>query len=358
MSNKKWLIAFSLIFILLLTATVVTVVVTDPFLHYHGPVDCFYYTLDNQRSQNNGLIRNLDYQGVITGTSMTENFKTSEAEALWDADFIKVPFSGATFKEVNENLQVVFDTHENINYVVRALDVYRLDDDKDVERTDLGEYPTYLYDHNIFNDVYYVFNKDILCRRSIPMLQAMAQGKEGGITSFDAYSRWADDYTFCAENALSGVTSFGVPEHTEELTDEDTARVLGNIRQNVTALAKAHPETEFFYFLPPYSMAYWGRIWENGQLKRELQVQKLVIEEILLCPNIHFYSFNNFMDVTADLSNYKDNEHYSDRISSQILQWLHDGEGLLTKENYMDYLKKNWKLYSSFDYNSLLNQMP
>lgn len=43
-------------------------------------------------------MRNFEYDAIIIGTSMTENFKTSEADALFAASFIKVPFSGGIIK--------------------------------------------------------------------------------------------------------------------------------------------------------------------------------------------------------------------------------------------------------------------
>lgn len=57
--------------------------------HYHAPLKFLSYPLVNERYQNNGIVRHFDYDSVITGTSMTENFKTSEAQKLFGSDFIK-----------------------------------------------------------------------------------------------------------------------------------------------------------------------------------------------------------------------------------------------------------------------------
>lgn len=46
----------------------------DPYFHYRKPnVDGYFYTLYNERSQNNGISKHFDYDALITGTSMTEN---------------------------------------------------------------------------------------------------------------------------------------------------------------------------------------------------------------------------------------------------------------------------------------------
>ena len=77
----------------------------DPYIHYHAPhVDRYFYSLDNQRSQNDGISKHFEYDAMITGTSMTENFRTSEMDEIFGCHSIKVPFSGGSFKEINDNV--------------------------------------------------------------------------------------------------------------------------------------------------------------------------------------------------------------------------------------------------------------
>ena len=52
----------------------------DPFFHYHAPQDRLQYPINNQRYQNNGIVRHFSYDALITGTSMTENFMASECD--------------------------------------------------------------------------------------------------------------------------------------------------------------------------------------------------------------------------------------------------------------------------------------
>lgn len=52
------------------------VIMVDPFFHYHKPdTATYFYSLDNERSQNDGIIKNFKYDAVITGTSLVENFR-------------------------------------------------------------------------------------------------------------------------------------------------------------------------------------------------------------------------------------------------------------------------------------------
>ena len=105
MSAKKWgkrvLGATGFV---LLTIIMITVFI-DPYFHYHKPIPAFYYELRQERYCNNGILRQFDYDAFIVGTSMTENFKTSEYDKLFDVQSVKVPLQGATYKEVNDYIE-------------------------------------------------------------------------------------------------------------------------------------------------------------------------------------------------------------------------------------------------------------
>lgn len=146
-----WIIGTLMITTILFVSFASVTVYIDPLFHYHKPLKDFEYPLNNERYQNDGIIRNFEYDGIITGTSMSENFKTSEADAMFDADFIKIPFSGGYYKEIDDNLRRAYDTGRDIRYVVRSLDYSQLICDKDAYRTD-ATYPTYLYNDNPLDD--------------------------------------------------------------------------------------------------------------------------------------------------------------------------------------------------------------
>ena len=66
----------------------------DPYMRYHAPrLDKFYYfyASGDERAVNPAIARYIPTEGLITGTSMTENFKASEAEQLFDVPFQKLP---------------------------------------------------------------------------------------------------------------------------------------------------------------------------------------------------------------------------------------------------------------------------
>ena len=90
------------------------VVYIDPYFHYHKPNPEFYYNLKSQRYQNDGILKHFDYDAIITGTSMTENFKSSEFDSLYSVNSIKVSYSGGSFKEINDAINSFKNQNDKI----------------------------------------------------------------------------------------------------------------------------------------------------------------------------------------------------------------------------------------------------
>lgn len=355
MSGKKQVIFYLSLVVGLLAGILVLVAVIDPFFHYHKPLTALYYTLDNERSQNNGIARHFDFDAVSTGTSLTANTKVSEVDALYGTNAVKATFSGGSFYEISQNLEVAYRNHE-LTTVVRCLDAAYFRDPAVYLRIDLGEYPDYLYDDDLWNDVYYLYNRDVLFARCLPMLAEAALGRPGGITTFDEYGNWSEGMTYGAKAVLKDYEQFYLPPYSPGLTEEEEATVRENVRTNLVAQANAHPGTTFYFYISPYSAVWWGSVYSSGDFFKVIGAERIVIEELLSCPNVRLYSFNRNTDLTTDLSNYKDALHYGEWVNSDILRWMREGEGLLTKENYEDYLAEETRIYSEFPYNSLFLQ--
>ena len=351
-----WIIGFWVLIVSALAIVAFWVVRVDPFFHYHKPrTDEYFYTLNNERSQNNGIVKHFDYQGIITGTSMTQCFRTTEAESLWKGvEFVKVPFAGASYQEINDNLAIALRYNPDIKIVIRGLDTNRYADDVNAVE---GTYPTYLYDDNLINDAQYVFNRDVIFSRVIPMTRENDRTDfTSGITYFDEYSNWSARSSF-GKNVLypNGVetTPPGSPVH---MTEEDRKKIIMNIRQNVTSLPDQYPDVTFYYFITPYGIQRWQTLLTIGTIYAQIESERTVIEEILKHKNIKLFSFNNETWITTDLNNYSNAAHYGEWINSLMLKYMYEEKCLINMDNYKEYLEKQLEFYLSFDYSSLDEQ--
>lgn len=343
MQPRKWILSFIGVFAAALLLCAGTVAWIDPFFHYHAPLSGFDYVLDNERSQNDGIIRHFDYDAVITGTSLTQNFKKSEADALFGVNSIKVCFAGATFSEIGRNIEKALDTHA-VRAVIRCLDDNYLVRDPQEMREDMGDYPEWLYNDDPLDDVNYLLSGDVLTRYCGPMLVRRLRGVPGGITSFDVYSNWMEDASFGHDPVMWNVLSTESSEHIESglvsmegyrfdaavpqrtLTEEEKETERSNIAVNVTAAAAAHPETTFYYYFAPLSRIGWQQLYAAGEAGARIEAQIIAAQEILACDNIRLFGFAADTLITDDPDNYKDTGHYGEWVNSRILEAM-AGEG-------------------------------
>lgn len=339
-------LCFCLIIIGMLT------VIVDPLFHYHGPLTNLAYQFrSGERYVNDGITKHWEYDAIITGTSMCENFKTSEFDALFDVVSIKVTFSGGRYKEVNDNLKVAFEKSANdIRIVVRGLDTQLLNVDKDEKRED-AVYPYYLTNANPFDDVHYLFNKEIFLWETIQTCILTGSGYER--KSFDSYANWMANATFGKEFILSNYSRIITIPSNEGLSDMEKQRIRENIEQNILNVVDNNPQCKFYFFFPPYNILWYDYELRNGEFLKNYEAEKLAIEMLLPYENVYLFSWNDRFELTTDLDKYRDLTHYHQDINSQILVWMKDGDGLLNMDNYMDYLARCYKFYSTYDYDSI-----
>ncbi len=345
----KRLAVLSFIAVLCITVAIAgIVVIVDPYFHYHAPLPLLQYPIEKQRYQNDGISKHFKYDAIITGTSMTENFKSTEFDSLFGINSIKIPYSGASYKEINDALERAVEANDDIRIILRGLDYLKPIMDKDAMRFD--SYPDYLYDDDPFNDSPYVFDKKMK-KKSYEIIKDTLKGSK--TTSFDEYSRWHDDFVFGKDAVLKNYQRPVLVSVQKAFTDEDKKMLTENITQNVTDLAKANPDITFYMFFTPYSICFWDYQIRTGDFNRQLEAEKLILELILECENIKMFSFALNTDIITDFNNYKDYLHYGENVNSEILQLMKDGKYQLTKDNYLEHIEKERAFFSAYDYDSI-----
>ena len=156
----------------------------DPYWHFHEPQEGITYRLGNGRYMNDGILRHYDYNAVIIGTSMCENFKASQWGELSGNSTVKTPFFGASYREIHDTLERAFLYNDTISTIIWGVDYNLLTCQWDAMKYDT--YPDYLYDGSIVNDGNYLWNKTVLMRGLLPDLVYTVLRKDS--TSFDEYA--------------------------------------------------------------------------------------------------------------------------------------------------------------------------
>lgn len=348
-NSKLWSILCVALVLLILSAFAIPTVVIDPFFHFHAPREDLNYPLNNQRYQNDGIVRHFDYDALITGTSMTENYRTTEFDDLFGVHSVKVSYSGGSFPELTSNLEQALEHNPDLKTVLFCIDEWFLSSGRELIQAD-GNYPLYLYDDDPFNDVEYLLNREIFWGNTLEVLRHTQKGLP--TTSFDEYGSWV--YPYDKQIVLS---NYQRPEQTDPLplTEADVIRLKDTLENTLIRFAREYPNTQFILYFPPYSVLNWDQDIRQGLFPRNIELYRMASEMFLQEENIQLFSFHSDFSTITDLNNYRDTVHHSDRINSLLLQRIHSGEYRLTRENYQQHWQEVEAFYGSFDYEALLN---
>ena len=352
MTGKKWFGWMLLAVAGLMTITIAVTVYVDPYFHYHAPNSAISYRLYEERYINDGIGRNFSFDAVITGTSMVQNFKTSEMNDLFGVDSVKMPFSGAAYKEVSENLRRTLQRKPDVKAVLWCLDYNGL-----MREYDAVEYdglPEYLYDDIIINDVSYWFNKTILYRGTFQ--NVLRTLKREPADTMDEYSIWQYE-TGLEHILLSYEPEDEVADQRTAMNDWEIATLKETIEKNVLAVTRAFPDTTFYIYFPPYSIIYWDEEYRKGTILPQIEAERMASELLLNEDNIQLYSFFENTDLICDLSYYNDKFHYSADINSRILQWIAKGDYQITESNLESHINNMESFYTTYPYDMIFQSL-
>ncbi len=344
---KKWFCKCMGLLIAALAFVAVIMIAVDPYFHYHKPLSFLSYRMYEERYTNDGIARHFDYDALITGTSMAQNFKTSEMDALFGTHAVKNTFSGAGYQELSENLSRALARNENLTTVLWAIDYNGLLRAYDWRQ--YNTYPDYLYDNNPLNDASYLWNKSIFYHGVLPALTMTLSGTPS--TTMDEYSSWSEETGL--QYILYAYDRNNLEKLSPDYGEAEQAAVTRTITENVVNLVNQYPDTTFYIFYPPYSIFYWDALSVHGTTLKEISAEQTATELLLSCPNVKLYNFFDQYDVICNPDYYSDPGHYDARVNSMILQWIANDTGRITKDNYLEKLQKEKEFFLQYDYDSI-----
>lgn len=344
MKEKKWFYRTILYIAACLIMFALITIVVDPYFHFHAPIAGGSYRLYEERYINDGIARHFEYNAIITGTSMTQNFKTSEFDEMFGVSSIKLPFSGGGFQETSQNLLRAFKYNDHIEKVLWCLDETMFIERYDYKRYE--DYPTYLYDDSILNDVNYVLNKSVFYHGTLNNILMTIKREKS--TTFDEYSAWEAQTGYDAVKA--GHEDRGMTAPDRGLTGEERKLVEDNIRINICSVIEQNPDTTFYIYFPPYSILLWDYWDREGRISAQIEAEAIVAEELLKYPNVELYCFYENTDLVCNFDNYSDELHYSAEINSLILTWIKEGTYRLTADNCKEHIEREKEIYVNYNY--------
>ena len=194
-SDKKFNQSFFIRTLILLAAIIGAVVLFDPFYQYHKPLPGLKAVLTDKEYQCVGTLRNFDYNALIVGSSVCENYNNGWFDQGFDCQTIKAIRSYGATADLKVLLDIAYENHE-LDYVFYNIDPSSLSASDEPTYVSTG-CPMYLYDKNHFNDYQYTLNKDVMMEK-IPYMLAFSL--IGDYDEGDSYN-WAQWKYFGADMA-------------------------------------------------------------------------------------------------------------------------------------------------------------
>ena len=328
---QKFLKQFFTASVILLLACVLAVVVFDPFFQYHKPLKGLKAVLTDKEYQCVGYLKTFDYDSVIAGSSVSENYNNGWFDQGFGCKSIKAIRSYGATADLCYLLDIAFE-HQDLKYVFYNLDPSALEADPETTY-ELTGCPMYLYDDNYVNDVRYWLNKGVLMEK-IPYL--IANSLMGDYDENNSYN-WAQWKEFNSDMILG---LYIRKPSVSEMKPRDYYEDL--LRKNLDLLTDritAHPETEFYIFVPPYSMLWWDNIYREGDTEAYLYNMEQAMKTLLAYENVKMFYFQNDREIITDLENYMDILHFSPEINHYICDSLIAGKRQVNSENYAEEIR-------------------
>jgi len=300
----------------------------DPFEIYR---ESSILPLYDQESYNNpGIVRNYDYNAVILGTSMVEMSSPSVIDACFGVMSVKLPMRGSYIAQMGWQLEHIYKAKarrgETLELAILALDAYSMVG----EVHDDAEIYDYLWNDSVLDDVNYLLNRDVLLVKIPRMLKNAGKTLEG---KRDHMYIWTD-VEFSAQSVYDSLPG-KMAQSEMQSADYRIERSTANLELHIEPHIKAHPETTFRIYMPPYSVGYWYLTTRNGLIEQQFRSRDLVVQKLLKYPNVEIYDYSSRIEWITELDQYFDYSHHSGEMSNRVMQAMAEGENRVTSVEAM-----------------------
>jgi hypothetical protein len=310
----------------------------DPFMQYRMPTYQPRFVTGFARYINAGLARNLEYESVLVGSSYAMNFRNSDFDREFGGRTVNLTMPGMY---VSEGRKVVTyaASLKRLRHVFFGLDYFAF-----VESENRYEFPDYLYDGRWTNDGPYLLSFDTL-KRSIYI--ALNRDPKNFNTDSDMPWSWvgkggvplgrdralADYATKKRACSVSPTACFSAGFIFTGTTNRNRLDEMERVaREQIAPLVALLSDTEFEFFLPPYSALRWMLDAEAGGLPAILRFRIYVAQLIAQYPNAHLHDFQALENLVCDLDHYVDVGHYGPNDNRMMVSAMRSGKYLVTPE--------------------------
>ena len=299
----------------------------DPYQHYRKAERFparFYPAW--QRYQNPGLAKHLDYDRIVTGSSLMECVIPSDVDQLLGGKTVNLSISAQTAYDAGQLLGAALRTGKP-KHIIMNLDYNAFSGA--VNRSGFTEpFPKYMYDDSPWNDLPYLLGVSTT-RKSLETVLGLRWTRFN--TNPERMWYWMDGHQFFAAKAVQGLdpanlnARFRQPPRTLE-------GMQASFESNLVPLIEGYPGTRFSFVYAPYAILVWMDFDQRGQLELTLAFREWLYERTRRYPNVEIFDFHAEPSIVTDLDHFTDIYHYSPKLSRALIQAMSEGRYKLTRE--------------------------
>ncbi len=339
--SVRWLFSFLILVLVFAIILSLTVYIIDPFFQFRVKDNAYMLSA---RFVSPGLIKNYDYDTLILGSSMTQNFDMNVFRDELDVNPLHIGVGGIRAVEEHDLLNLAYETGKAKKYYICA-EMYLFTDNSEESRI-----PQYLIKDDILSRCRYFLNYEAWFRYMpidvsfllLDKLDVQLPTKFAYSKSIDRLEDWRLDFAFGKEIVLKNYKSgkYGVSEvEMDDLYNTMTKRI-DKYFEGLQPDAGEH-----IFFFAPYSMLYWAE--QTDELTDALLCGKKYFTKKALEKGLTVYDFQA-ADFTTDLENYKDITHYKPEINDYMTRCFATDEYVITMENYDEFENKLIRMRNDF----------
>ncbi len=302
-----------------IAAIALTVWLVDPMYLFRKPehLPPRYYTAI-ERFQNIGIAKNFDYDTVIIGNSMSENFSTKQIEQELGWKAVNLSASGSSGYEQSRLLQYAISTGK-VRRVIWLVQWYSFADpdyvppDTAYLQGIIDNKPSYLFE-------YYLGNV-----QSLQWVAKLALGI-GGETDMDRAWNWNGTATFGCRSVRNEYQKFTHPDperlaKRHQKMPQNMAKMGASVEKNLLEPIRKNPAVHFYIVTAPHSVWSYKSIKNTSPESLSLiaSFRKPLADFVEPSGNIDIYDFQSDADTIYDAALYKDMRHYSEQVNRRMV---------------------------------------
>lgn len=328
---KKFLFKAIILILITLGPILLFNYIVDPLQFYKKSTILKPIFSKDQRLQNPGLAKNYDYNTIILGTSMTENFLPSSVDSKLGVKSLKLSVEGSSIKEQNMVFDVAARTGKLEN-VIWEVDYFSLMNKSDINKgNDEYEFPIHLYDKWIINDIKYLASNETL-KYSLNVIK-YNQGKYNpvGRTDLEYLNNWGQKHTYSEERVLEDWNRITENMVISDVDNWDMMRE--NINEFLINSIEENRDVKFLLYYPPFTdlLPKYLHMRNVNDYNNFIKVREYIFNRTQDFDNVEIYDFQDCTEITSNYNNYKDVSHHSPEVNGYILDMISQKKYLIKK---------------------------